>query len=533
VRADDGAIVAFLNIAVETTARVLAEREVQAARRAAERAEHQLREVFAQAPAFMAVLRGPDHVFEFANEPYRTLVGGRDVVGKRVEDVLPEVVEQGFVKILDDVLRTNQPYIGREVPVMLASAPGKPLEERYVDFVYQPLADADGKPTGIVAHGSDVTEAVRARRVIEESERRYRFLANAIPVQVWTATPEGALDYVSDRAAQYFGKTAEEVVGDQWLSSLHPDDMQRTLDRWRQSLDTGMPYEIEFRLFHAASKEYRWFLARATAERDPHGVIVRWVGTNTEIEDRKRAEAELERLTKEATEANNAKSAFLASMSHELRTPLNAIGGYAQLLEMGVRGPVNEAQRTDLLKIQRSKNHLDALVSDVLNFAKLNVGRVEYKIVAFDVQPVVAAVVDMIAPQATAKHLDLVVEGADSDARLRADEDKVRQILLNLLGNAVKFTPEGGTITVSVRTREGDVSIKVTDTGIGIPRDQLDRVFEPFVQVKSTLSTNSAQGVGLGLAISRQLARAMGGDVTATSEAGHGATFTVTLPRER
>ena len=530
VRAEDGSIVAFLNIASETTQRVIAERKAVLALAAAEHAERQLRDVFAQAPAFLGVLRGAEHRFEFVNDAYRMLVGNRDVEGKTVEEALPEVVDQGFIAILDQVMREGKPFVGQAIPVRLQRSADGPLEDRYVDFVYQPLTDPQGAVTGIVAHGVDVTDQVVARRSIEESESRYRFLANAIPVQVWTASREGALEYVSDRAADYFGKTAEEVVGDQWLSVLHPDDIEPTLKRWRHSLETGAPYEMEFRLFSAQHQEYRWHLSRAAAQRDATGAVIRWVGTNTEIEDRKRFEAELQRLTVEATEADQAKSAFLASMSHELRTPLNAIGGYAQLIEMGVRGPINEEQRQDLLKIQRSKNHLDSLVSDVLNFAKLGAGKMQYHIERVRLRLVVTSVREMVAPQIAEKKLELSIADIPRSIELRADEDKVRQVLLNLLGNALKFTPAGGSIHVDVEEKGAEVTLHVRDTGIGIPREHHERIFEPFMQSQRALNSKD-QGVGLGLAISRQYARAMGGDLRVESEPGQGSTFSLILPR--
>jgi signal transduction histidine kinase len=320
------------------------------------------------------------------------------------------------------------------------------------------------------------------------------------------------------------------VVGDQWLSVLHPDDLERTMNTWRHSLETGAPYEVEFRLLSAAHGAYRWHLARAMAQRDPSGRIIRWFGTNTEIEERKQAEAELKRLTAEATEANRAKSDFLAAMSHELRTPLNAIGGYAQLIEMGVRGPVTEAQRIDLLKIQRSKDHLDSLVADVLNFAKAGAGRIDFRIKEVDVEKIVESVLEMVTPQLAAKDLQLAPRTPARGVCVLADEDKMRQILLNLLANALKFTPAKGRIGVIVEPAADSVSISVSDTGIGVPADQLDRIFEPFVQAKRALHA-SDQGVGLGLAISRQLARAMNGDLTVRSTVGEGSTFTLRLPR--
>ncbi|HEY5062261.1 MAG TPA: HAMP domain-containing sensor histidine kinase, partial [Gemmatimonadaceae bacterium] len=225
-----------------------------------------------------------------------------------------------------------------------------------------------------------------------------------------------------------------------------------------------------------------------------------------------------------------AKSDFLAAMSHELRTPLNAIGGYAQLIEMGVRGPITEEQRVDLLRIQRSKNHLDALVSDVLNFAKLGAGRIELRVREVDVTETMDAVLEMVAPQLERKELHLMRPAAARGLKVCADEDKARQILVNLMANALKFTPPNGTISLDVSRGDTDVTVSVTDTGIGIPAEQIERVFEPFVQAKRALDS-SDQGVGLGLAISRQLARAMQGDLTVRSVAGQGSTFMLKLPR--
>jgi PAS domain S-box-containing protein len=339
-------------------------------------------------------------------------VSNRDIIGKPVGVALPEISHQGFIELLDRVLETGVPHVGRATPLTLLNGPDSAPTLVYLDFVYQPLTNSRGERVGVLVHGTDVSEAVRAkhevdrlweeseqaRANVQESEARYRFLANAIPVQVWTATPDGALDYINDVAAEYFGKRPERIVGEQWLAFLHPEDVPGTVERWMRSVMTGEPYEFEFRLWSAAHDAYRWHLTRATAQRDESGAIIRWFGTNTEIEDRKQVESELQRLTVEATEANRAKSDFLAAMSHELRTPLNAIGGYAQLIEMGVRGPINEEQRIDLLKIQRSKNHLDALVSDVLNFAKLGSGRIEFRTRSISVRQTLDAVLEMVAP---------------------------------------------------------------------------------------------------------------------------------------
>ncbi len=377
--------------------------------------------VFQHAPAFLAILRGPTHVFELANDAYYELVGKRDLIGKPLFVALPEVRDQGFLDLIDGVLATGVPYIGREVPIRLARTPGAEPEARFVDFVYLPLVEADGARSGIIAHGTDVTEQVEARHEIERLLRE------------------------SERA---------------------------------------------------------------------------------------RADADVARV--EAETANRGKSDFLAVMSHELRTPLNAIGGYAQLIAMGLRGPVTEAQLSDLQRIQVSQNHLLALINRVLNFAMLDAGAVSYEVIDVPLDELLATCEALVSPQATAKQIALIFTDCDTELRARADPEKVRQVVLNLLSNALKFTDPGGSVSLScaTATRDGhdpQIAIRVTDTGRGISPDQLERIFQAFVQVDARL-TRTQEGTGLGLAISRELARGMGGDLTVESTRGVGSTFTVLLP---
>ena len=247
------------------------------------------------------------------------------------------------------------------------------------------------------------------------------------------------------------------------------------------------------------------------------------------LAERNAAEAALRAAREQAEAANRTKGEFLAVMSHELRTPLNAIGGYAELMEMGLRGPLTESQRADLSRIQQSQRHLLGLINQVLNYTRVDTGTVHYDLADVRVADALAAAEAFIVPQVRAKRLAYTLASCDPALVVRADEAKLQQILLNLLSNAIKFTEAGGSLRVSCERRGELVAITVADTGIGIAEDKLASVFEPFVQVDAKL-TRTHDGVGLGLAISRDLARGMGGDLSAESRPGVGSTFTLVLP---
>ena len=420
VRDDDGAIAGVLVLVQETTLRVQALAELEKARAEAERGRSRLNELFHQAPAFIAVLRGRDFVVELSNSSYDQLVGHREILGRPIFDALPDLRGQGFEDILLRVMDTMEPFVGREMAVKIKRTRSAPPDLCYVDFIYMPITESDGSVSGIFVHGVDVTDQVNARHEVES--------------------------------------------------------------------------------------------ARAEAEAARNAAVV----------------------------ANRVKSEFLATMSHELRTPLNAIAGYAQLLELGVHGPVTDAQRVALQRILRSEQHLLSLVNDVLNFAKLEAGRIDYDVTTVRLADVVAAVAPMVEPQLAEKGLRYDVTVAN-DIVVRADSDKLQQVLLNLMSNAIKFTESGGRISVDTGTRsdgtssaaenaaENAVFLRVSDTGIGIPRDRQETIFDPFVQIDRQ-RTNGVEGTGLGLAISRDLARGMGGELRVRSVVGEGSCFTITLP---
>ena len=250
---------------------------------------------------------------------------------------------------------------------------------------------------------------------------------------------------------------------------------------------------------------------------------------NTMASEISAARAALERQTREAQAANSAKSEFLTTMSHELRTPLNAIGGYVDLLDLGVRGPISDAQRRDLLRIKASQEHLLGLISSVLDLSRIESGQIAYERVGVPVDLFLATIEDLVGPQVAAKSITLQREVRVPDLTALADREKLRQVMINLLSNAIRHTPEGGRIRIVATPRGGWIAIEVEDTGPGIPADKRESVFEPFVQLDRSLS-QTREGLGLGLAISRDLARGMGGDLVVEEAPGGGARFVVTLP---
>ncbi|HEU4723635.1 MAG TPA: ATP-binding protein [Gemmatimonadaceae bacterium] len=374
--------------------------------------------------------------------------------------------------------------------------------------------------------------AERLAVALQDSEARFRMMAETIPVQVWTARPDGLLDYVTNRTAKFFGLSQHELLGDRWASRVHPDDIERTVACWKRSLESGELYETEFRLL-SRDGEYRWHLVRAEAMFDEEGNIAEWFGCTADIEEHKRLETALDVAAAEARKANKSKAEFLAMMSHELRTPLNAIGGYVQLMIDGIPTPASEAQLNYLRRIQKSQQHLLSLIEAVLTHAKIEAGKLTYQITEVVAHEVLSVVDSLTSPQRAAKRLVFDCTGCDQKLVFRADKQKLVQILLNLLSNAVKFTPADGRITMTTERAGNDLAaISVRDTGIGMSPEELAIVFEPYVQFDNALSREH-KGTGLGMPISREMARAMGGDLVATSLPGTGSIITLTLPLVR
>ena len=492
-------------------------RRVQEANYSLDNERQHLRRLFAQAPGFVAILTGPEHVFELVNPAYRQLVG-RDVVGKTVRDAIPEVGAQGFYQVLDDVFASGKPFVGRGLALRLERQPGAGLEEVVVDFVYQPLTEEDGKVSGIFVQGHDITALKQLETERERLLEEHRFLSEASPQHVWTADTTGDLTSVNRRVLEYFGVDASQLFAADWRQFVHPDDLDDCLARWQVSLQTGDEYDAEFRL-RRADGVYRWHLARAVAATDPAGAVTRWFGTNTDIDDHKRAQDEL-------VERSAYEQQLIGIVSHDLRNPINAIGIAAALLAK--HDHFDEFQAKAVARIVSSTDRARRLLKDFLDFAATrSTGRLPVAPAPANIRQIARLVFDELRVLYPARTASIDHQGEEEGTW---DGDRLAQVIGNLLSNAFQHSSTSDAVHLRTRGDADAVVIEVQNEGIPIPPADIARFFQPFKRGSGS-SSSADRGVGLGLFISKEIVAAHQGTISVRSTAAEGTVFTVRLPR--
>jgi PAS domain S-box-containing protein len=539
---------------------------VQEVNDALEKERQHLRGLFEQAPGFMAALSGPDHIFTMANAAYLHLVGRENIVGKPVREALPEVVGQGFIELLDRVHRSGQPFVGRSIRIVLEQQPRAAPEERFLNFVYQPIFAPDGSVSGIFVQGHDITDRKRSEEALRESEERFRAIANSIDQMIWATQPDGYHDYYNQRWYQYTGMPEGSTDGQAWSGMFHADDQEQAWSVWRHSLATGEPYHVEYRLRHR-SGQYRWVLGRAQPVRDEQGRITRWFGTCTDIHDLKMAQEELRESrehavrTEEETRrlasilaervaeldaANEEIQRFAYIVSHDLRAPLVNVMGFTSELESAqaeieqfyrtvlqkapelVSSDTRSAVESDLVEaigfIRSSTVKMDKLINAILKLSRE--GRRVLAPEHLSMSELLEAQRQSVAHQLHERGAEMIVESAPD---LTSDRLAVEQIFGNLIDNAVKYLDPVHSGRIVVRGRDLGVNIRyeIEDNGRGIDGKDYDRIFDLFRRS----GVQDQQGEGIGLAHVRALVRRLGGTISVSSRLGEGSTFTVVLPK--
>ena len=343
------------------------------------------------------------------------------------------------------------------------------------------------------------------------SQEHFKFLADNIPVIVWTAYPDGSTDYFNKRWCQYTGLTMKESIDWGWQPVIHPDDLEKTVQVWKRSVETGEPYEIEYRFKCADNGQYRWHLGHAIPFKNESGQIIKWFGTGTDIEDQKK---EMEK-----------RDEFIGIASHELKTPLTSAKGYIQLIEAYQKETLPAPVKTFVKKANDSLNKLQILVNDLLDVSKIQAGKLEFGVERLNLGKLIIACVENAAhiyPNA------VVINCYTGDFIVTGNFERLEQVLMNLISNAVKYSDNAHPIDINAEQRDCYVNVSVTDCGIGLTEPQMARIFERFYRVEDKKFLTS--GLGMGLYISSEIIKAHGGFMSVKSEFNQGSTFSFSLP---
>jgi PAS domain S-box-containing protein len=478
-----------------------------------------LRNLFNQAPGFIAVLTGENHVFEMVNEAYYQLVGHRELIGKPVWQALPEVQGQGYEELLDSVARTGEPFVGRGVKLRVQLVPGGPVAERYIDLLYQPIMGKDGKSSGLFVQGHDVTEVYTAQMAQQESADRLSDGMNAARMMVWDWDVATRRMEFSDNAALVLGRSENNI--DIISESIHAEDAARLLRSRERAFAEKSGYQEIVRFKRPDDGRVMWLDIRGRVRCDADGKPTSVRGVTLDITDRMKAEEDLR-------DAHRRKDEFLAMLAHELRNPLAPISSAAQLLRHARLDEARMRSITDI--IIRQVGHITGLVDDLIDVSRVTRGLISTEKNPQHMQGIVNDALEQVRPTIEARRHQLTVEMPAQRLGILGDQKRVVQVITNLLNNAAKYTPPGGHIALAL-TREGNwVRLDVRDDGIGISPELLPRVFDLFTQGER--SADRAQGgLGVGLAVVKSLAELHGGRVAATSEGhGKGSVFTLMLP---
>ncbi|MFD0792915.1 PAS domain S-box protein [Mucilaginibacter litoreus] len=424
--------------------------------------------------------------------------------------ILPEDHNRAFRKFIHDLNR-QRPY---EVDFRIRRKDG---EIRWCIATGNPQYDANGEFTGYVGACTDVTEKTiidielqLKNGALNDQIRQFEFVTDFMPVQLWTARTTGEIDYVNRQTQHFFGLPAEDIIGDKWLQMVHPEDRDGCVTAWKEALQNGSLYQYEFRL-RDRKGDYKWHLARALPFIND-GQIVKWFGTNTDINEQK--------------EMQRQKDEFLGIASHELKTPVTSIKAYAQVLGAMLSQEGEDKKAAMVMKMDAQLNRLTNLIGDLLDVTKINSGKILFNKVWFNLNEVIHDVV--LDLQHTANRHILVMDFGET-GDIYSDKERIGQVLTNLVTNAIKYSPHANRVIISTRREDDRVTVSVQDFGIGIPEDKKDKVFEQFYRVSGT-KQHTFPGLGLGLYISNEIIRREGGRMWVNSIEGKGSTFCFSIP---
>lgn len=497
----EGKIYGIVNTASDVT-------DLNLAKLALQKSEEHLRRTILKAPVAMCIFKGEDFIVDLANDRMFELWGKteKEVMNKPLFEGLPEAKDQGFEALLHGVYTSGKTFSADGIPITLPRSEG--LEVVYLNFVFEPYREVDGKISGILAVAIDVSVQLTARKKIEEREQKFRALSETIPHMIWTASPDMMKNYFNQTFLDYSGLTFDELKGDGWKQIIFPDDLNKELPLWNQSNITREDWTIEKRI-RRYDGIYQWYLCHTIAQKDDDGTIIGWIGTNTMIQEHKMKEQQMDE--------------FISIASHEMKTPLTTAKGYMELLLLSLDN--NDTNTLYASKALHSVERLHDLVAELLDASKIKNGQLNYNISTFDFNKMLDETLENI--QLTSKNHTLQKEGI-STIQITGDKERLQQVLINLLSNAIKYSPNADKVITTIQESEGEIQVSVQDFGVGISRQHLEKVFDSYYRVQE--HAIHFQGLGIGLFISSNIIKRHKGRMWVESEPGKGSTFYFNLP---
>lgn len=390
--------------------------------------------------------------------------------------------------------------------------------------IYRKNQDLEKRAESLLAS----EKAVQDRKLVElevETQSRFELLAEAIPQIVWTTDALGIPDYLNQRWYDFTGATPRQSESIEWFQWIHPDDREKTYQNWTRASETGQFQPTEHRI-RRKDGVYQWHLTRATPLKNTNKNIVKWFGTCTNIEDQKQAESKLKKSELQLKKAVQARQELLAVVSHDLRNPISAIQLNVQMAQRLAESPAPQNLRKQLERIKASALRANQLIHDLLDSAQIDSGHLKLDLKKENFIGVLDEVLEMLKASAREKSIQLIQEAPPQECWVECDHHRLHQALSNLISNAIKFTPNGGTVRASVICTHSGINIDIVDNGIGISEEFLPHIFDRYWKAKKSSHT----GVGLGLSITKGIVEAHGGQVLVKSSPSQGSTFTLKLP---
>lgn len=494
--------------AVDMTEKVLARKKI-------EESEHKYQELIHSSPSLIATFQGEDYVIEIANDAILEAWGrDSDVIGKPLLSAIPELIEQGFEEMLEGVYKTGNPYKAYERPVQLLR--GGKLETVYFNFIYYPQRDVHGNIVGIVDVATEVTPQALLNKQIKESESHFRQMADLMPNKVSNTDAEGNFIYFNQNWLDYTGLSSEDLKQKGWAKFIHPEEKRNFEKQWQKSLNSGRSFEMELRCLDKNGR-YNWHLNRTEAVKDEAGQIKMWIGTNTEIQRLKEEEKQ--------------KEDFLKMVSHELKTPVTSIKGYVQLLLTQLK-MTEESKKysfpliSSLERVDQQIVRLTRLIAEMLDLSRIEENKLELQKQKFSINELVTETVQDMSYTNTQHKIEVY---HDFSCSVFADKDRIGQVLINFITNAIKYSPDSQNVEIRIQKADNhQVSVSIKDWGIGIDKKSHKNIFKRFYRIGGK-SEETYSGFGIGLYLANEIIQRHKGAIKVKSKKGAGSEFSFTL----